>query len=292
MGTELANCDQKGSEMSLYYDTADDDGLSTCASATWLLNKAVTGDLNLNLTEDKQEQSSREPNRAFKEYGEDKGDLEITGELFIDRGYDGFNYMNAMRNTGKPRNILAMSTYITNVGAIGYKGKFRNFDFSMAGPESGPPRQQFSLAPAACVVDACRVQTVEILVASTVVTYDPTTWAIASVVDYSEILGSRWYRGLTNNDAEEIFTDVGTVIKYLGVAATDDLITSLVEVRRLGPVDPRSARRDKDKKFGIAGFDRAALVKALDERAKNAVPPAKDYVSPAAIKAVKDSKSE
>lgn len=272
MATDLINCDQKGTEMSLYYDTSDIAGASTCATPVWVFNKAVTGDMEMNDTEDKEEQSSRDPSRLYKEYAESKPDLEITGEMMVDRGYDGFNYVNAARSGSFSRNFLILSSYITNVGAIGFKGKFRNFDRSISGPEQGSLRQKFTLAPGSCVLDACRVQPVEVAVANAVVVYDPGVVTLDVGAMIAELSASDLYRGIKATNAETVYTDIGPIIKYLGLEVADDLATSLVEFNQLVGDNPRSAIRKKPTPMGLAGFNRTALAKAFDELVLNAKP--------------------
>ena len=58
--TDLTNCDKQGSEVSLYYDTADDPttaGGSTCTTPVWVYHKGITGDLSINETADEEELS-------------------------------------------------------------------------------------------------------------------------------------------------------------------------------------------------------------------------------------------
>lgn len=271
--TELSNCDQKGSEMSLYYDTADDPtvaGGSGCATPVWVFNKAVTGDMNINETEDEEEHSSRDPEMLYKQYSESKPDLEISGELMVDPAYDGFIYMNAMRSGSFARNILVLTSYLTNVGSMGFRGKFRNFDRSISGPESGPGRQQFKLKPAACVKSGCKITTVRVVTSGTVSSYDPGVFNIAAARSSAEvaqeIADSAVYQGLNRTSAETVYTDVAPLITFLGAEAVDDLVTSLVETSPVPQeASSRSAVRVKPKATGVGGFERLALVKALDE---------------------------
>lgn len=281
--TELVLCDQKGSEMSLYYDTADDptiSGGSSCTSPVWVFNKAVTGDMQLGETDDEEEQSSRAPNRLYKEYGESKSDLEVSGEMMVDPTYDGFKFLNAMRPGSFARNCLVLSTYISNVGAIGFKGKFRNFDRSIAGPQSGQLKQTFKLKPASCVKDACRIIPVNVAVADAIATYDPGVFSIADVSGLAaQILESPIYKsvkymmgGLDPDPTLEVYTNVGEVIKLLGLDIADKLATLLVQQERVMPdnVSARSARRMNTKPMGIAGFEIGALFEAFEEIVQNA----------------------
>lgn len=275
--TDLSLCDQKGSEMSLYYDTADGAGTSSCATPVWVFMKSVTGDMNINDTVDEEEQSSRDPDMEYKQYAESKPDLEITGELQVDRLYEGNSYINACRPGGLARNFLALTSYITNVGSVGFKGKMRNFDFSISGPESGPPRQQFKLRPAACIVSACKITHVAVEVANAIVTYDPRTFVAASAMGMvnpmaaektlaEQIAEHDIYKALKWSKAEEVFTDVGPLLLFLGEEKVDGLLTALMETNPIpSEKSSRSARRRPARPMGIGGFDRAALLKVLDE---------------------------
>ena len=283
MSTELVNCDQKGSEMSLYYDTADDpsiSGGSSCTTPVWVYNKAVTGDMSIADTEDESELSARDPEMTYKQYAESKPDLEVTGELLIDPDYDGFRYLNAMRAGSYGRNILVLTTYLTNVGAIGFKGKFRNFDRTLSGPETGAGKQNFKLKPAACVKVGCKITPIKVTVSGTAGIYDPgifTTTSIMSVNDAPQTLGevtveSVIFQALTKKDSlgnlleppTELFTDIGPLITLLGIDVVDKLLTSLVETSPISPEKSlRSARRSSVKATGMGGFEGLALRNAL-----------------------------
>jgi hypothetical protein len=288
VATDLTMCDQKGSEMSLYYDNADDpsiSGGSSCTTPTWVFNKAITGDMSIGETEDENELSSRDPDMTYKQYSESKPDLEITGELLVDPNYDGFVYMNAMRAGSYGRNILVLTTYISNVGAIGFKGKFRNFDRTISGPEQGAGKQTFKLKPAACVKAGCKITPVEVAVANAVATYDPGAYtAPVSLLGTPEptlaerILESSIYKSITKKNRRgelmtppsELFTDVGPLISFLGVDAVDKLLTTLVEAAPIPPENSaRSGRRFNSKPMGLGGFDGVALLDALNNIALN-----------------------
>lgn len=275
--TDLTLCDQQGSEMSLYYDTADGAGTSSCATPVWAFMKSATGDMSINDTVDEEEQSSRDPAMEYKQYAESKPDLEITGELQVDRTYEGNSYINACRPGGYARNFLVLTSYITNVGSVGFKGKMRNFDFSISGPESGPPRQQFKLRPAACIVAACKITHVAVEVANAIVTYDPRTFVPAAAMGMiaaeakelslaEQIETHSIYKALKWSKAEEVFTDIGPLLLFLGEGKVDSLLTALMEANVVpGEKQPRTARRQVSRPVGMGGFDRAALLEALDE---------------------------
>jgi len=274
--TDLILCDQKGTEMSLYYDTADDpsiSGGSSCTSPVWVFNKAVTGDMNIGETEDEEEQSSRDPAQLYKQYGESKPDLEVTGELLVDPGYDGYRYMNAMRAGSYGRNCLVLTSYISNVGAVGFKGKFRNFDRSISGPASGQSRQQFKLKPASCVKAGCVITPVNVAVADAVASYSPGTFSLLSMEDMAaEILAHPVYQAVNKmaDSDVEVYTDISPLLKFLGEESVDNLLTSLVETSIPQPeVAPRSGRRIKPNPKGVGGFIASALAEALNNIVKN-----------------------
>ncbi len=268
---DLTMCNRKGREMALYYDTAN---APTCATPVWVFNKAVTGDLDVNDTADKEENSSRDPAIKYKQYSQSQPDLEITGEMFIDPLYEGYSYLSSMKVTGSPKNILVLTFGINVVGSVGYKGKFNNYDGSMKGPESGPGRTTFSLAPASCVMSGCNIQTVEVLVAAAIANYDegafvPASAMMAAPSLASQILESGIYKGLNNTKADLIYTDVTPLIGILGVDKVDGLLDNLVEASFVPTGIVSSRRMAKIKPVGMGEFDRVALLSILDEIVKN-----------------------
>lgn len=169
--SELSQCDKKGSEFSLYLNLGND-----CSSPVWTYHIGVTGDLSINETEDEEELSVRDPAQLVKQYIESKIDVEIAGEQVVDQLYEGCAFLNSARSGGTPVDVAALSGYIDDVGSMGWRGRFRNFDRSMAGPETGAPTQQFRLKPAACQATACKVRPVIIQSANTVSDYNPQTF--------------------------------------------------------------------------------------------------------------------
>jgi hypothetical protein len=85
-----------------------------------------------------------------------------------------------MRSNGSPGDIAALSGRITDVGSMGWRGAFRNFDRTMSGPEEGAAVQTFRLKPAACQTDDCKVRPVMIAVADTIADYNPETFNVSS----------------------------------------------------------------------------------------------------------------
>jgi len=172
--TELTLCDAQGLNFSLYYN------VGTCETPVWVFHKGVTGDLNIGETEDEQERSTRDPAQLVKQYVGSKIDVEISGEQVVDQLYEGCAFLNAMRSNGSPGDVLALSNRINTVGAMGWRGKFRNFDRSMSGPEEGAASQTFRLKPAACQDEDCKVRPVIVEVADAIEDYDPQTFVATS----------------------------------------------------------------------------------------------------------------
>lgn len=167
----LTLCDKKGLEFSLYCNFGND-----CTTPAWSFHKGVTGDLSVNETEDEEELSVRDPAQIVKQYVASKIDVEIQGEQVVDSLYEGFAFLNSARSNGTPVDVAVLSGRIADVGSIGWRGRFRNFDRSMSGPEQGAASQQFRLKPAACQIDLCKVRPIEIAVAGTIADYDPETF--------------------------------------------------------------------------------------------------------------------
>lgn len=171
---DLTACDKKGSEGSLYLN------VGTCATPVWIYHKGVVGDLNCSETENENEQSSRDPDQIVRQYGEDKIDVEISGEQQVDKDYEGCAFINSMRSGSDAQDVCFLTGYMSETGNFGWRGKFRNFDRSISAPESGSMRQTFRLKPAACVTAACKVRPVEVSSADAVADYDPGTFTPTS----------------------------------------------------------------------------------------------------------------
>lgn len=274
MLTDLTQCDKKGTEVSIYYDTADDPavaGGSACATPTWVFNKAVTGDVTITETEDEEELSSRDPALRYKQYTESKADLEVGGELMVDPLYEGFIFINAMRSGSYARNMLVLTGYLTELNNIGFRGKWRNFDRTISGPETGAQKQTFKLKPAACVKTGCYITPVKTAAAGTTAVYDPGLFAEYDATKLAQsIVSHDIYRGFTNTTAEEIFTNVGPLITWLGVEEVDKHLVSLVESQPVvDELNPNSGRRMKFSPQGIGCFNRESIVAVLNEMIGN-----------------------
>lgn len=167
----LTLCDTKGIDFSLYLNLGND-----CTTPAWSFHKGVTGDLNINETEDEEELTVRDRAQVVKQYVGSRIDIEIQGEQVVDQLYEGCAFINSARSNGAPIDVCVLSGPIGEVGSVGWRGKFLNFDRSMSGPEQGSSRQQFRLKPAACVLDACKVRPVNVAVADAIADYNPQTF--------------------------------------------------------------------------------------------------------------------
>lgn len=172
--SDLTLCDKRGSDFSLYYNKG------TCETPVWVFHKGITGDLSINETEDEQELSTRDPSQLVKQYVASKIDVEIAGEQVVDPLYEGCAFLNSMRSGATSKEILALTARITDVGAEGWRGVFRNYDRSRTGPEEGAATQTFRLKPAACQEEECRVRPVIVEVADEIEDYDPGVFTPAS----------------------------------------------------------------------------------------------------------------
>lgn len=171
LNSELSLCDKKGSEFSLYLNPGNN-----CNTPVWIFHKGVTGDLAINETEDEEELSVRDPAQIVKQYVDSKIDVEISGQQVVDPLYQGCRVLNSARSGGAPIDVAVLSGYITDIGSEGWRGRFRNFDRSRTGPETGAPNQTFRLKPAACQSAACAVRPVLIASAGSIADYDPSVY--------------------------------------------------------------------------------------------------------------------
>jgi len=160
------NCDLRGIDACLYYNTGDDD------TEVWVEHIGVTGDLTCNETEDENELPTRNRNRKAKEYTQGDIDINIVGTQVMDPLYQGWQVLYSMRARGEAYDVMFLTQPINVVGAVGWRGKMRNFDRTFNAPAQGSQNQNFSLRPAACSDVSARE--VRIDVADTVADYDPT----------------------------------------------------------------------------------------------------------------------
>lgn len=161
------NCDVRGMEMTLYFNSGDVD------TPVWVEHLGITGDLTIGETEDEEEVARRSRDRAVKEYGSGETDLSITGTQVVDPEYIGFQVLYAARTNGEPQDLMVLTQPIDTAGAVGWRGKFWNKDRTFNGPTTGSQTQAFNLRPAAC--NDTPVRNVKISAANTPdFEYDPT----------------------------------------------------------------------------------------------------------------------
>jgi len=159
-------CDLRGMEAGLYYNTGDD------TTEVWVEHVGVIGDLTVTETEDENELTTRNRNRKVKEYTEGEVEVMIGGTQVVDSAYQGWQVLYSMRKGGEPYDMMFLTQAISEVGAVGWRGKMRNFDRTFNAPATGTQTKNFSLKPAACT--DVSVREVKIALANTVVDFDPT----------------------------------------------------------------------------------------------------------------------
>lgn len=160
------NCDLRGLDATLYFNLGDED------TPIWTEHLGITGDMTCSETEDDNELTTRNRNRAVKEYSEGDTDINITGTQVMDSLYIGWQVLYSMRTHGEPYDIMYLSEPLSEVGAVGWRGMMRNKDRTGNAPATGPQTQNFSLRPAACT--EVPVRPVRVSVADTAADYDPT----------------------------------------------------------------------------------------------------------------------
>lgn len=160
------NCDVRGMEMTLYFNLGDDD------TPVWTEHLGLTGDMTISEVEDDEELTTRNRNRAVKEYVEGETDLNITGEQVMDPQYIGWQMLYSARTHGQPIDVMVLTNPMDVVGAVGWRGKMRNKDRTFNGPATGAQTQQFSLRPSACT--DVPVRPVKVVAENDVEDYDPT----------------------------------------------------------------------------------------------------------------------
>jgi len=160
------NCDLRGMDAVLYYNTGDDD------TQVWVEHLGIIGDLTCSETEDENELTTRNRARSVKEYTQGDTDINITGTQTMDPLYQGWQVLYSMRTHGEPYDVMFLNQPISEVGATGWRGKMRNFDRTWNAPATGSQTQNFSLRPAAC--SDTPVRPVQISTPDTVATFDPT----------------------------------------------------------------------------------------------------------------------
>lgn len=170
--TTLSNCDKSGAEYTLYYNTG------TCGTPVWVEHIGIMNDVSIGETDDESELPLRQPSILVKLFTVGKTDLSISGEQAADPLYEGWSFLNAMRNGGEPGDVMVLSDDLSVVGATGWRGKWWNIDRSETAPQSGSASKTFNLRPAACT--DCTVRPVQVAVANTAADFDPGTFVGAA----------------------------------------------------------------------------------------------------------------
>jgi len=167
--TFINNC-SKGTDQTLYYNT------STIESPVWVEHLGVVEDLDMNETEEVTELTGRRISRQTKEYNEGQVELSITGSHINDPDYEGWQYLNAARTGGSPKDICCLTGKITVIGVYGWRGLFWNSDRTSRGPVSGNLLNAFNLQPAAPCNDNVNgeVRVVKVGTPGETTPYDPT----------------------------------------------------------------------------------------------------------------------
>lgn len=264
-------CDRKGSELTLYYNTG------TCDIPVWVQHLGIVGDLTISETDDEDELSIRDPSRNIKQYIEGRTDIAITGEQVTDPEYEGHSFLTAMRPGGDPGDILVLTGPLDVVGNVGYRGMFRNFDRTSNGPETGAATTAFNLKPAACTT--CPVRPVKVSVADTAADYDPGVFIPAVGIEANqdrtkEIL----VRALQSTGAELVYVNITQVGTMMAFDKAVDMANFVVRQReKRFPTKRRSARPASATiiESGIGEFYRLDLLRELGvepEKKTNAEP--------------------
>lgn len=160
------NCGIRGLEMTIYINSGDDE------TPVWFKHLGITGDLTISETEEDEELSVRDRDRATKQYIQGETDINVGGTQVMDPEYIGFQYFYSMRTHGTPKDIMVLNAPITDVGAIGWRGMFLNKDRTFNGPATGAATQAFMLKPAACTETP--VRPVKVTADGVTEDYDPT----------------------------------------------------------------------------------------------------------------------
>jgi len=170
--TTPEQCDKRGQDLLLYYN------VGTLGSPIWVEHLGIVGDLTLNEAEELNTRSVRSTTREVNEYTEGEIELSIGGTQITDTNYDGYAVLQSMRRGGDPVDIMVLTGSIDTVGSQGWRGKMRNSDRGISGPESGAMTTNFNLQPAACTDTP--VGPVQINVAGTVSDFDPASYTAVS----------------------------------------------------------------------------------------------------------------
>lgn len=166
------NCDKRGQDLLLYYN------VGSKASPVWVEHLGIVGDLTLNEGEELNPRSVRSTSREVNEYTEGEIELSVGGTQITDTNYEGYAFLQSMRRGGSARDVMVLTGSIDTVGSQGWRGKMRNSDRGINGPESGAMTTNFNLQPAACTDTP--VGPVEVNVAGSVSDFDPASFTSVS----------------------------------------------------------------------------------------------------------------
>lgn len=166
--TTITECQNDGSDMRLYYDIS-----GTCATPVLVEHVGIIGDLNVPDTDDENQVNRRGDSGTIKKYNPGDTDVSITGTQIVAGNYEGFLAITKAKKGGSPGIFLVLTGPVSEVNAIGYFGKWYNFDRSISGPAEGEQEASFNLKPAAC--SDCEVRAVKVAVADTAADWDQTT---------------------------------------------------------------------------------------------------------------------
>jgi hypothetical protein len=138
------NCNARGMEMTLYYNTGDSE------TPVWVEHLGITGDLTISEVEDDEEITSRNRERQTKQYVAGETDVNITGTQIMDPAYQGWQTLYSARTHGNPIDIMILTSPMDVIDSVGWRGYVWNKDRTFNGPGTGAQTQAFSLRPAAC----------------------------------------------------------------------------------------------------------------------------------------------
>lgn len=156
-----------GKDARLYYSTS-----GSCAAPVYVEHVGIINDLSVADTDDENQVQRRgSAGGGIKKYNPGDSEVNITGTQIVDGNYEGFLYINGARKGGNPLDFLVLSGPLSEVNAVGFRGKWYNFDRSLSFPAEGEQEQTFSLKPAAC--SNCDVRAVKVLVSGTAADWDP-----------------------------------------------------------------------------------------------------------------------
>lgn len=165
LATTITECQNDGRDAKIYYSLSGD-----CANPVYTLHVGIIGDLNIGDTSDENQVNRRDSNTGIKSYNPGDADVNITGTQIVDGNYQGFAVLTRAKKGGTPVYLLILSGPVTEVNAIGYRGKWWNFDRSISMPSEGEQEASFSLKPAAC--SDCPVRAVKVAVSGTAADWD------------------------------------------------------------------------------------------------------------------------